>query len=72
MLVICYISLTIVFSWCGPCKLLGPRLEHLVAAMKGKVILAKVDVDETFEIAQKYIVNINCLSVNISISFDIT
>lgn len=32
-------------SWCGPCLRLGPVLEKAVEARKGKVELAKVDVD---------------------------
>ena len=40
--------------WCGPCKTLGPILEKLVAAPKGQVILAKVDVDKCPQIAQAF------------------
>jgi putative thioredoxin len=32
--------------WCGPCKTLGPQLEAAVTAAKGKVAMAKVNVDE--------------------------
>ncbi|MFZ1662287.1 MAG: co-chaperone YbbN [Paracoccaceae bacterium] len=32
--------------WCGPCKTLGPALEAAVVAAKGKVRMAKVNVDE--------------------------
>jgi putative thioredoxin len=32
--------------WCGPCKTLGPALEAAVTAAKGKVRMAKVNVDE--------------------------
>ena len=32
--------------WCGPCKTIGPILEKLTDATGGKVILAKVNVDE--------------------------
>ena len=32
--------------WCGPCKTLGPALEAEVTAAKGKVRMAKVNVDE--------------------------
>ncbi|XP_013417621.1 thioredoxin, mitochondrial [Lingula anatina] len=41
-------------GWCGPCKLLAPRLESLVAAEEGKVLLAKVDIDEMSDIAINY------------------
>ncbi|MFG1294580.1 MULTISPECIES: thioredoxin [Xanthobacter] len=32
--------------WCGPCKSLGPILEKVVKAAKGKVRLAKMNIDE--------------------------
>ena len=37
--------------WCGPCKQLTPILENLVNKKNGKVILAKVNVDENKGIA---------------------
>ncbi|KAK3089594.1 hypothetical protein FSP39_004884 [Pinctada imbricata] len=44
-------------NWCGPCKLLGPRLESIVSSTNGKVILAKVDVDDHGDLAMRYGVN---------------
>lgn len=41
-------------TWCGPCKLLGPRLESMVAACDGKVNLAKIDVDDNADLAMEY------------------
>lgn len=38
-------------TWCGPCKTLGPMLEAAVTAQKGKVKMAKVDVDKNQGIA---------------------
>ncbi|MFG1418712.1 thioredoxin [Xanthobacter sp. V0B-10] len=32
--------------WCGPCKSLGPLLEKVVKAAKGKVRLAKMNIDD--------------------------
>ncbi|TQS70497.1 co-chaperone YbbN [Rhodobacteraceae bacterium] len=32
--------------WCGPCKQLGPALEAAVNKAKGKVVMAKVNVDQ--------------------------
>ncbi len=37
--------------WCGPCKTLGPMLEAEVIRAKGKVRMAKVNVDENQMIA---------------------
>lgn len=38
-------------TWCGPCRTLGPTLEKVVTATKGKVKLVKVDVDQNQLIA---------------------
>ncbi len=39
--------------WCGPCKTLGPALEAEVAKAKGKVLMAKVNVDENQMVASQ-------------------
>ena len=39
--------------WCGPCKQLTPILERIVNKKNGKVILAKVNVDENQGIASQ-------------------
>ncbi|XP_041719475.1 thioredoxin, mitochondrial [Coregonus clupeaformis] len=41
-------------QWCGPCKILGPRLEKAVAKQKGKVAMAKVDIDDHTDLAIEY------------------
>ena len=33
-------------SWCGPCKMAGPEVEAVEAELAGKVIVAKVNIDE--------------------------
>src|SRR6201991_3163349 len=38
-------------EWCGPCKQLGPTLEKVVKAAKGKVKLVKMDIDKHPQIA---------------------
>lgn len=40
--------------WCGPCKILGPRLEKVVAKQHGKVVMAKVDIDDHTDLALEY------------------
>ncbi|XP_077024812.1 thioredoxin, mitochondrial [Tamandua tetradactyla] len=41
-------------QWCGPCKILGPRLEKMVAKQHGKVVMAKVDIDDHTDLALEY------------------
>lgn len=38
--------------WCGPCKALTPLLESEVKKAKGKVLLAKINMDENPQLAQ--------------------
>ncbi len=33
-------------EWCGPCKAIGPALEEIAAELKGRVTIAKMNVDE--------------------------
>lgn len=40
-------------TWCGPCKMIAPKLEALSKKYTNVVVL-KVDVDECEYIAQKY------------------
>ncbi len=41
-------------TWCEPCKTLGPTLEKLAREMGGKFVLAKIDIDQSPEIADAF------------------
>jgi thioredoxin 1 len=40
--------------WCGPCKAIAPAVEELAREYKGKVKVAKLDVDQAQQTAQKF------------------
>ena len=41
-------------EWCGPCKMIAPVLEEVSVSYKGKLQVAKVNVDENRAISAKY------------------
>jgi len=44
-------------TWCLPCSVLSPILDKLESEFKEKVIFAKINVDTTPKISQKYGIN---------------
>ena len=41
-------------TWCGPCKMLTPVFESLSKELSHEVSFAKVDIDRSLEVAQRY------------------
>jgi thioredoxin 1 len=41
-------------EWCGPCKMIAPILGEIATEKAGQVTIAKVNVDEHGDIAQRY------------------
>jgi thioredoxin 1 len=41
-------------TWCGPCKAIAPTLETLATQYKGKVKVAKLNIDEHQQTPQAY------------------
>jgi len=41
-------------TWCGPCKMIAPVIEHLAAEYAGRVKVAKLDVDNGPGAAARY------------------
>ncbi len=40
--------------WCAPCKAMGPVLEQVADSLDGQVTIAKVNVDESPELAAEF------------------
>ena len=41
-------------TWCGPCKMIAPVLEEITSEKDGKLKIAKLDVDQNPDSAQKF------------------
>ncbi|SMC40952.1 thioredoxin [Oscillospiraceae bacterium] len=51
-------------EWCGPCKMLGPVVSELAEQYEGKIKVAKLNVSDHEELADKYgITNIPALKI---------
>ncbi|KAG7295261.1 Cytoplasmic thioredoxin isoenzyme 2 [Plutella xylostella] len=44
-------------TWCGPCKMIGPKLDEMAAEMADSIVVLKVDVDECEDVAAEYNIN---------------
>ncbi|MCH9608678.1 MAG: Thioredoxin [Chlamydiales bacterium] len=41
-------------DWCGPCRMLTPIVEELAQEMTGDLVVAKVDTDQSVNVASKF------------------
>lgn len=41
-------------TWCGPCKMLSPVLDQVADELKDKVVVGKLDIDESLDLAKEY------------------
>lgn len=41
-------------EWCGPCKQIAPVLEKLAKKFDGRVLIAKLNVDENSQVPRQY------------------
>ena len=41
-------------EWCGPCKMIAPVLDEIAAEYKGKLTVAKLNIDENPKTPQQY------------------
>ncbi len=41
-------------TWCGPCRAIAPAVEELATQYKGKVKVAKIDIDNNQQVAEQY------------------
>ena len=42
--------------WCGPCKMMQPVLDKVLAQTAGKAVIAKVDIDAEQELGRRFMV----------------
>jgi thioredoxin 1 len=44
-------------EWCGPCKMLTPIVDEIAKELAGKVVIGKLNVDESPQTASRYSIN---------------
>jgi thioredoxin 1 len=60
------VVLDIYAEWCGPCKAMSPVLEEIEKEYDGKLVIFKLNVDESQDIAQ----NFNVMSIPTLVFFN--
>ena len=41
-------------EWCGPCKMIAPILEEIAEEQVGKIQIAKLNIDDSLEVTQRF------------------
>ena len=41
-------------EWCGPCKMIAPALDHIASEYAGRLKVAKLNIDESPEVANAF------------------
>ena len=41
-------------EWCGPCKMIAPILEEIAEEQAGKIQIAKLNIDDSLEVTQRF------------------
>lgn len=41
-------------TWCGPCKIISPIIEQLAKEYSGKIVFAKINVDENHQLSNRF------------------
>lgn len=41
-------------EWCGPCKMIAPILDEIAKEYSGKLVIAKINIEENSETPAKY------------------
>ena len=40
--------------WCAPCRAIGPLVEQIASELQGKVVVGKVNIDESPKVAERF------------------